>query len=241
VAVIEVRELTKRYGEREVLAGISFEVGAGEVFGIVGPNGAGKTTTVESVTGLRRPDGGEVRVLGLDPRRDATRLKEKVGVQLQQSELPQNITVGEALELYASFYPDPADHQELLTRWGLAEHRKTRFCKLSGGLKQRLFLALALVGKPAVAVLDELTTGLDPKMRRATWRLVEAVRGAGVTVLLVSHYMDEVARLCDRVAVLSAGRIVALDTPAALVAAAGGSTLDDAYLELTGEDDEVLT
>ncbi|PZG07146.1 ABC transporter ATP-binding protein [Nonomuraea aridisoli] len=217
MAVIDVTDLRKRYAGRPVLDGVSFAVEAGEIFGILGPNGAGKTTTVECVEGLRRPDGGSIRVLGLDPYTDGRALREQVGVQLQHTQLPENIKVWEALDLYASFYARPRDWRELLEEWGLADKRDARFGKLSGGQRQRLFIALALVGDPRVAFLDELTTGLDPQARRATWELVKRVRDHGVTVVLVSHFMDEVEELCDRVAVLDRGRVVALDTPVGLV------------------------
>jgi ABC-2 type transport system ATP-binding protein len=220
--VIEVTGLTKRYAGRAVVDGISFQVEQGEIFGILGPNGAGKTTAVECLEGLRRRDGGEVRILGLDPKTSAYRLHRRIGVQLQETQLQDKLRVREALELYASFYPDPADWRELLDRWGLASQRDARFGKLSGGQKQRLFIALALVGNPEVVFLDELTAGLDPGARRATWDLIEQVRDCGVTVVLVSHFMDEVEELCDRVAILERGRIAALDTPAGLVDSAGG-------------------
>jgi ABC-2 type transport system ATP-binding protein len=220
MAVIEVVDLRKSYGQRTALAGVSFSVEAGEVFGIVGPNGAGKTTAVECLAGLRRPDAGTVRVLGLDPRHAGPRLRQRIGVQLQESQLPDLIRVWEALDLYASFYRQPRDWRELLAQWGLADHRDTRFGNLSGGQKQRLFIALALVGNPEVAFLDELTTGLDPQARRATWELIRQIQGSGVTVVLVSHHMDEVEQLCDRVALFDGGRIVATDTPAGLVASA---------------------
>ncbi|GAT70428.1 sulfate ABC transporter ATPase [Planomonospora sphaerica] len=219
MAVIEVTDLRKRYADLTVLDGVSFSVEEGEIFGILGPNGTGKTTTVECVEGLRRPDGGTIRVLGLDPVEDARRVREQIGVQLQQTQLPENIKVWEALDLYASFYAAPRDWRELLEEWGLADKRNARFGKLSGGQKQRLFIALALVGNPRVAFLDELTTGLDPQARRATWELIKQVRAGGVTVVLVSHFMDEVEELCDRVAVFNRGRVVAIDTPAGL---AGG-------------------
>ena len=221
-AVIEVRGLTKRYGGRAVVDGISFHVDQGEIFGILGPNGAGKTTAVECLEGLRKRDGGEVRILGLDPKADGRRLHQRIGVQLQETQLQDKLKVREALELYASFYPDPADWHELLDRWGLAGQSGTGFGKLSGGQKQRLFIALALVGNPEVVFLDELTAGLDPGARRATWDLIRAVRASGVTVVLVSHFMDEVEELCDRVAILERGRIAALDTPAGLVDSVGG-------------------
>ncbi|MCZ7419279.1 MULTISPECIES: ABC transporter ATP-binding protein [unclassified Micromonospora] len=218
--VIEVTDLHKRYGETVAVAGVSFDVEAGEIFGVLGPNGAGKTTTVECVAGLRVPDGGGVSVLGLDPRRDATRLRQQVGVQLQESQLPDRLRVAEALALYASFYRDPADPAQLIDELGLDSKRNTPYDKLSGGQKQRLSIALALVGNPRIAILDELTTGLDPQARRDTWDLIERVRDRGVTILLVTHFMEEAERLCDRLAVIDKGRVVALDTPAGLVSAA---------------------
>ncbi len=224
-AVIEVTGLTKRYGGRRVQAvvdGISFHVDQGEIFGILGPNGAGKTTAVECLEGLRKRDDGEVRILGLDPRTDGHRLHQRIGAQLQETQLQDKLKVREALELYASFYPDPADWRELLSRWGLTGQAGTSFAKLSGGQKQRLFIALALVGNPEVVFFDELTAGLDPGARRATWDLISQVRAQGVTVVLVSHFMDEVEELCDRVAILERGRIAALDTPVGLVDRAGG-------------------
>ncbi|SBT39583.1 ABC transporter ATP-binding protein [Micromonospora auratinigra] len=217
MSVIEVDRLHKRYGARTVVAGASFAVEEGEIFGLLGPNGAGKTTTVECVAGLRKPDAGRVAVLGLDPRRDAARLRRLVGVQLQESRLPDRIRVAEAVDLYASFHRRPAVRDELLAELGLADHRDTSYRALSGGQKQRLSIALALVGRPRIAILDELTTGLDPQARRDTWEVVERIRDRGVTILLVTHFMAEAERLCDRLAVLDAGRVVALDTPAGLV------------------------
>jgi len=221
-AVIEVTGLTKHYAGQAVVDGISFHVEAGEIFGILGPNGAGKTTAVECLEGLRRRDGGDVRILGLDPLTDRHRLHQRIGVQLQETQLQEKLKVREALELYSSFYPRPADWRELFGRWGLHGKADTRFAKLSGGQKQRLFIALALVGNPEVVFLDELTSGLDPGARHVTWDLIGQVRAQGVTVVLVSHFMDEVEELCDRVAILERGRIAALDTPAGLVDLAGG-------------------
>ncbi|MDI1460544.1 ABC transporter ATP-binding protein [Catellatospora sp. KI3] len=220
MTVIEVTDLTKRYGDRTVVDGVSFTVAEGEIFGILGRNGAGKTTTVECVSGLRRPDGGTVRVLGLDPHRDADRdgLRRVLGVQLQEAALPERLRVAEALDLFASFYPNPADPRALLADLGLAEVRDTAYGKLSGGQKQRLSIALALVGSPRIAILDELTTGLDPQARRDTWALIEQVRARGVTIVLVTHFMDEARRLCDRIAVIHDGRVAAVDTPDGLVA-----------------------
>jgi ABC-2 type transport system ATP-binding protein len=218
MAAIEVRNLKKTYGDTAAVADVSFDVGEGEIFGILGPNGAGKTTTVECISGLRSPDSGGVRVLGLDPERDRAQVRQMLGVQLQESQLPGKIQVREALELYASFYREPADVGLLLAQWELTGMAEARFGKLSGGQKQRLAVALAMVGKPRVVVLDELTTGLDPHARRIAWEMVEQVRAAGVTVLLVTHFMEEAERLCDRVAIIDAGRVVAVDTPAGLAA-----------------------
>ncbi|PYC72657.1 multidrug ABC transporter ATP-binding protein [Micromonospora arborensis] len=215
--VIEVTHLKKRYGDLVAVDDVSFTVEAGEIFGVLGPNGAGKTTTVECVAGLRVPDGGGVSVLGLDPRRDAAQLRQRVGVQLQESQLPDRLRVAEALELYASFYRNPADPAALIDKLGLGEKRNTPYKNLSGGQKQRLSIALALVGNPEIAILDELTTGLDPQARRDTWGLIEQVRDSGVTIVLVTHFMEEAERLCDRVAVIDRGRVVALDSPAGLV------------------------
>jgi len=216
--IIEVARLHKRYGATVAVDDVSFTVEAGEIFGILGPNGAGKTTTVECVSGLRTPDRGQVTVLGLDPRRDRRELRQKVGVQLQEHRLPDRQTVAEAMDLYRSFYREPADGRRLLDMLGLAGKRDTPYRKLSGGQQQRLSVALALAGRPTVAVLDELTTGLDPQARRDTWDLIEQVRDSGVTIVLVTHFMDEAERLCDRLALIDAGRVVALDTPAGLVA-----------------------
>jgi ABC-2 type transport system ATP-binding protein len=215
MGVIEVQDLTKRYGDVTAVAGVSFTVERGEIFGILGPNGAGKTTTVECVEGLRQPDGGSVRVLGLSPGSDE--LRHRLGAQLQESELPEKIKVREAMELYASFYRDPADWRTLLDTLGLRDKQNTRYRKLSGGQKQRLSIALALVGRPEVAVLDELTTGLDPQARRDVWDLIERIRDTGVTILLVTHFMAEAERLCDRLALIDSGRVLAVDTPAGLV------------------------
>ncbi|MFJ5719617.1 ABC transporter ATP-binding protein [Streptomyces sp. NPDC093149] len=225
MAIIEVDGVRKAYAGRPVVDGVSFAVDEGEIFGILGPNGAGKTTTVECVEGLRVPDAGTVRVAGLDPVADHDRVTRLLGAQLQESELQPKITVAEALELHSAFYPEPADWRALAERLGLHTKYDTRFAKLSGGQKQRLSIALALVGNPKVVVLDELTTGLDPRARRDTWKLIEDVRDSGVTVLLVTHFMEEASRLCDRVAVIDKGKVVALDTPSGLVSRAGSATV----------------
>ncbi|MFC8349261.1 ATP-binding cassette domain-containing protein [Streptomyces sp. NPDC057280] len=225
MSVIEVSELRKSYGGRPVVDGVSFTVQEGEIFGVLGPNGAGKTTTVECVEGLRVPDAGRVRVTGLDPIADHAHVARVLGAQLQQSELQAKLTVREALELYASFHARPADWRPLAERLGLAGKLTTRFARLSGGQKQRLFIALALIGNPRIVVLDELTTGLDPRARRDTWELIEDIRAGGVTVLLVTHFMEEAQRLCDRIAVIDKGRVAALDTPAGLIRRSAGATV----------------
>jgi ABC-2 type transport system ATP-binding protein len=219
--ILEVRDLVKQYPGTTAVAGVSFSVPQGICFGLLGPNGAGKTTTVECIGGLRKPDAGEINVLGLDVRADAKRLHERVGIQLQTSELPDKIYVQEALDLFASFYPDPVAPEELLQLLGLEEKRDTRYVNLSGGQRQRLSIALALVGRPELAILDELTTGLDPQSRRETWKLIEGIRDQGLTVILVTHFMEEAEYLCDRVALLHRGRIRAIDTPANLGAGLG--------------------
>jgi ABC-2 type transport system ATP-binding protein len=214
---IQVENLKKRYGETVAVEEISFQVARGEVFGIVGPNGAGKTTTVECLAGLRRPDDGTVSVLGLDPQKAGRKLRERVGVQLQEAALPDDLKVWEALDLYASFYKTASDTQPLLRTWGLEEKTDTRFKDLSGGQKQRLFIALALVNEPDLVFLDEITTGLDPQARRTTWDLIRGIREGGTTVVLVTHYMEEAEKLCDRVAIIDGGKVVALDSPEALI------------------------
>ena len=236
-AVVEVTDLHKRYGEVIAVDGVSLSVGRGEVFGVLGPNGAGKTTTVECVAGLRRPDRGRVRVLGLDPATDAATVRARVGVQLQQAALPDRLRVGEAMEVFASAYGRRDQVDVLLADWGLADKRKAAFATLSGGQRQRLFVALALLGDPEVVVLDELTTGLDPAARRDTWALVRRLREAGATVLLVTHAMDEAEALCDRVAVIVDGRVAAAGTPAEVTGR--HANLESAYLALTDEHGEV--
>lgn len=223
--LVQIEGLRKEYAGRAVVDGVSFAVEEGEIFGILGPNGAGKTTTVECVEGLRAPDGGRVRVAGLDPVQDHAALTRILGAQLQESELQPKLTVREALELYSAFYPDPADWRQLAERLRLTDRLGTRYARLSGGQKQRLSIALALVGRPRVVVLDELTTGLDPRARRDTWSLIEDVRAGGVTVLLVTHFMEEAQRLCDRIAVIESGRVVALDTPDGLIRRSAGATV----------------
>ncbi|BCY13773.1 ABC transporter ATP-binding protein [Actinoplanes sp. L3-i22] len=237
MTVIEVSNLSKRYGDTVAVRDVSLAVEAGEIFGILGPNGAGKTTTVECVAGLRTPDSGEITVLGRAPRDPS--LRAEVGVQLQESQLQEKLTVREALDLYSAFYSEPADWRVLAGELGLDDKLRTPYGKLSGGQKQRLSIALALIGNPRIAILDELTTGLDPAARRDTWDLIESVRDRGVTVVLVTHFMEEAERLCDRLAVIDKGAVVALDTPAGLVSRAAAEQtirfrpskpLDDALL-----------
>jgi ABC-2 type transport system ATP-binding protein len=222
MSIVDVSNLRKAYGDIIAVDGVSFSVEEGEIFGIIGPNGAGKTTVVECIVGLRVPDAGAIRVLGSDPRTDRGELRESVGVQLQECALPAKLRAREALDLYGSFYRRPADADQLLEVLGLTAKRHDYFKKLSGGQKQRLSIAMALIGQPKIAVLDELTTGLDPQARRDTWELIERVRDRGVTIVLVTHYMDEAERLCDRVALIESGRILAIDSPAGLAESACG-------------------
>ena len=229
--VVEVRDLVKRYGGRVAVDGVDLRVHRGEVVGVLGPNGAGKTTTVECVAGLRTPDGGSVRVLGLDPATDPHAVRRRVGVQLQAATLPNRMRVQQAVDVFAAAYPQPADPAGLLADWGLLEHRRQDVGALSGGQRQRLFIVLALIGRPEVLVLDELTTGLDPASRRDTWALVRSLRARGTTVLLVTHALDEAEALCDRVVVVAAGRVVAEGAPEHV--RGGHRTLEQAYLALT--------
>jgi len=219
---VEIGHLRKTYGALAAVDDVSFSVAEGEIFGILGPNGAGKTTTVECAIGLRSPDSGTIRLLGLDPRADRDKVREIVGVQLQASSFPAKLRVGEVLDMYRSFYREPADVTELVEALGLAGKRRDYYRSLSGGQRQRLSVVLALIGGPKIAVLDEMTTGLDPQARRNTWELIEKVRDRGVTIVLVTHFMEEAERLCDRVALIDSGRVVALDTPAGLAARARG-------------------
>ncbi|MCL0094913.1 ABC transporter ATP-binding protein [Dehalococcoidales bacterium] len=220
--VIVVEDLVKSYGSLTAVDGISFKVYKNEIFGIVGPNGAGKTTTVECLEGLRIPSGGSIRVLGLDPKTDGYKLRQLIGIQLQEGKFPDRIKVRETLELFASLYPRSVSIRPLLEKVGLQDKDDSYFDNLSGGQKQRLSIALALVNDPQIVFFDELTTGLDPQARRAMWGMVSSIRDAGKTVILVTHFMEEAERLCDRVAIIDRGRIVALDTPANLIRSIDG-------------------
>ncbi len=223
-AVVRVENLRKRYGEVEALRGITFTIRKGEVFGLLGPNGAGKTTTIEILEGLRQPDEGSVRVCGFDPTRETATLKERIGAQLQSTVLPDKMRVEEALRLFASFYRDTVPVEMLLERFGLVEKRRTFFEHLSGGQKQRLALALALVNNPELILLDEPTVGLDAQLRRDIYALIEQFRNEGRTVLLTTHYIEEAERLCDHVAIIDRGLLVAQGTPRDLVQRSGHGT-----------------
>jgi ABC-2 type transport system ATP-binding protein len=220
--VVRVENLVKRYGENIAVSGVSFRVEAGEIFGILGPNGAGKTTTVESLQGLRRIDGGLVEVLGLDPSREAAALRRLVGSQLQDSALPDRMKVGEALDLFGSLGGGRADREAVLAEWGLGGKEGARFSSLSGGQQQRLFVALALINRPRLVFLDEMTTGLDPASRRVAWDLVRRIREQGTTVVLVTHFMDEAESLCDRLVVINRGEVVVEGSPQSLIDRHGG-------------------
>jgi ABC-2 type transport system ATP-binding protein len=232
--VISVRNLRKTYGKTVAVDDISFEVGEGEIFGLLGPNGAGKTTTVECLQALRNYDSGAVKVLGFDPRTQSTDLRQSIGSQLQESALPDRIKVWEALDLFASVSTDALDWRTLLEQWGLAEKRQASFGSLSGGQRQRLFIALALVNNPRLVFLDEMTTGLDPAARRVAWELIKSVQERGTTVVLVTHFMDEAENLCDRLAIVDKGKIIAADTPQGLIS---GHTSEAMVIFSCGQDD----
>jgi ABC-2 type transport system ATP-binding protein len=237
--IVTVEGLRKAYGAVIAVDDVSFQVRKGEIFGMVGPNGSGKTTTIECIEGLRKPDKGSVRVFGLDPQRDGYALRERTGVQLQSSNLPPRLRVKEALDLFASFYSQADDWRPLVEELGLSDKVNAFYSQLSGGQKQRLFVALALINRPEIVFLDELTTGLDPQSRHATWDLVRRIQERGTTVFLTTHFMEEAERLCDRVAILDHGKLIALDTPASLVNQTGRMTrvifeLNGHHLETSG-------
>lgn len=236
---IEAKNLVKRYKRTTAVNDVSLQIPVGETFGILGTNGAGKTTTVEMIAGLTKPTQGEVRILGLDPLTKTAEVRQVLGVQLQHANLHDVLTVRELVNLYRSFYPDPLDTQTALEMVQLSDKAKTAFSDLSGGQQQRLSIALALLGNPRVVILDELTTGLDPKARRRIWSMIESLEEQ--TVVLISHAMDEVERLCDRVALLDAGEVIAEGSPPELMERVGVGNLEDAFVQLTGksvEDDE---
>jgi ABC-2 type transport system ATP-binding protein len=227
---VRIRGLRKSYGALAAVDGVDIAVAPGEIFGLLGPNGAGKTTTIECALGTKRRDEGEIELLGLDPERDRKRLFARVGVQFQESGYQDKIRVGELGELFSSLYPEPADWRVLLGRLGLAGKERQAASGLSGGERQRLAIALALLPRPELVFLDELTTGLDPKARRGIWALVRELKEDGVAVFLSSHYMDEVEQLCDRIAIMKAGRIAAQGTPRELIARTGAADLEEAFL-----------
>jgi ABC-2 type transport system ATP-binding protein len=238
MSLIDVTGLRKNYGAKEVLTGIDLRVEAGEIVGILGPNGSGKTTTVECIGGLRAPDGGTISVDGIDPQANESDLRGILGMQLQEARLPAKITTAEAINLFGSFYPDPEPTDVLLERLGIGTQRDERFENLSGGQQQRLSVALALVGRPRVAILDELTTGLDPAARRDIWTYLGQLREAGTTFLLVTHSMEEAQHLCDRVYILADGRFVRTGSPDDLSSAAGTQMMS--FLPSTSVNLEVL-
>jgi ABC-2 type transport system ATP-binding protein len=223
-SILQVEDLVKRYGDVEAVRGVSFNVEEGEVFGLLGPNGAGKTTTVEILEGLRDPDSGRVSVCGLNPQRESAALKHKIGAALQSTSLPDKLRVMEALRLFASFYKHGRKPEELLKRFGLEEKRNTFYNQLSGGQKQRLALAMALVNDPKVVFLDEPTAGLDPQVRREIYDIIEELKHEKKTILMTTHYIEEAERLCDRVAIVDHGKVIALGTPRELKAHSGGAT-----------------
>jgi ABC-2 type transport system ATP-binding protein len=216
-AVIQVKNLKKSYGKIKAVDDVSFEVYEQEIFGLVGPNGAGKTTAIECIEGLRKPNSGNLKVLDLNPTSNGRTLRNLIGIQLQESQLPARLKVWEAVSLFSSFYIKNIESEPLLKDLGLEEKKKSYFDKLSGGQKQRLFIALALLNDPELIFLDELTTGLDPQARRTTWELISSIRNKGKTIFLTTHFMEEAERLCDRVAIMDKGKIIALDTPGNLI------------------------
>jgi ABC-2 type transport system ATP-binding protein len=246
-AIVSVRDLRKRYGAIEAVAGVSFDVQQGEIFALLGPNGAGKTTTVEILEGLRHADGGAATVAGVDVTKDPAGVKERIGVQLQSSAFPENFLAREIVDLFALFYRKKVDALALLRAVGLEDKATQRSEKLSGGQRQRLSIAVAMVNEPQVLFLDEPTTGLDPQARRNLWELIRDIRARGTTVFLTTHYLDEAEVLCDRVAIMDAGRVIALDSPRALIGQLLGrgftkpvvqqqANLEDVFLDLTGHE-----
>jgi len=246
-AIVSVDGLRKRYGQIQAVDGVSFEVRQGEIFALLGPNGAGKTTTVEILEGLRTADDGKAIVAGVDVRKDPAGVKGRIGVQLQQSAFPENFLAHELVELFALFYDRTVDSRALLRAVGLEDKANQKSEKLSGGQRQRLSIAIALVNEPQVLFLDEPTTGLDPQARRNLWELIRDIRQRGTTVFLTTHYLDEAEVLCDRVAIMDGGKIIALDSPRALIGALIGrgftkpvlqqqANLEDVFLDLTGHE-----
>lgn len=239
--ILAVENLVKRYGDVEAIRGVSFSVEEGEVFGLLGPNGAGKTSTVEILEGLRDPDGGKLSVCGLNPQTDGQALKHEIGAALQSTSLPDKLRVMEALRLFAGFYKRRRNPEELLKRFGLEEKRNTFYNQLSGGQKQRLALAMALVNNPKILFFDEPTAGLDPQVRREIYDIIEELRHDKKTVLITTHYIEEAERLCDRVAIVDHGKVIALGTPRELKARSGGTTRIEVRLSKPAVDGTLKT
>ena len=236
-ASVSVRNLTKSFGSRRVVDGLSFDVRRGEVFALLGHNGAGKSTTIDLILGLKTPDGGSARILGMEAAEHRKQLFERVGVQLQNTRYQPSITVEEACIEYASLYADPADYPQLLHQFGLDGLRRSFVSKLSGGERQKLSVVLALIGRPELVFLDELTTGLDVVARREVWRTMKQLKAQGLTIFLTTHYMEEAEALCDRVCIIRSGRKVAEGTVDEVVAASGQRNLEEAYLFFMGEEE----
>ena len=234
---ISVRNLTKSFGDRTVVDNLSFDVKQGEVFALLGHNGAGKSTTIDLILGLKKPDAGSARIMQMNAAKSRKQVFERVGVQLQHTQYQNSITVEEACIEYASLYADPMDYHELLDTFGLASLRKSFVSKLSGGERQKLSVVLALIGKPEVVFLDELTTGLDVVARREVWRTLKHLKDRGLTIFLTTHYMEEAEALCDRICILRAGKKIIEGTISEVIAASGQNTLENAYLFFMGEEE----
>ncbi|MGM9590741.1 MAG: ABC transporter ATP-binding protein [Faecousia sp.] len=234
---VSVRNLTKSFGGRKVVDDLSFDVRRGEVFALLGHNGAGKSTTIDLILGLKTPDRGTARILGMDAAKHRKQVFERVGVQLQNTQYQQGITVEEACIEYASLYADPADYPQLLEQFGLGTLRKSFVSKLSGGERQKLSVVLALIGKPEIVFLDELTTGLDVVARREVWRTLKQLKEQGLTIFLTTHYMEEAEALCDRACIIKSGKKVMEGTIDEVIASSGQNNLEDAYLFFMGEEE----
>ena len=234
---VSVRKLTKSFSGRRVVDDLSFDVQKGEVFAMLGPNGAGKSTTIDLILGLKAPERGSAKILGMDAAKNRKQVFERVGVQLQNTRYQPNITVEEACIEYASLYADPANYPKLLERFGLGTLRKSFVSKLSGGERQKLSVVLALIGSPEIVFLDELTTGLDVAARREVWRTLKQLKDRGLTIFLTTHYMEEAEALCDRVCIIKSGRKAAEGTIDEVITASGQKNLEDAYLFFMGEEE----
>ena len=234
---VSVIGLTKSFSGRRVVDGLSFQVQKGEVFALLGHNGAGKSTTIDLILGLKAPEEGSARILGMDAARHRKQVFERVGVQLQNTQYQSSITVEEACIEYASLYAAPADYPQLLEQFGLDALRKSFVSKLSGGERQKLSVVLALIGNPEIVFLDELTTGLDVVARREVWRTLKQLKEQGLTIFLTTHYMEEAEALCDRVCIIRSGKKVAEGTINEVIAASGQKNLEDAYLFFMGEEE----